>query len=135
MGRTGFINALIREFLGPQGKGKAKRASPSRSRQESILRGEINIADLDAGPTTGPRERRSGNYRTPEIIRRLYLRQDGECRGCGNGYLQKDMQVDHVVPLARGGSDDLSNLQLLCAHCNTTKGTGTMEDLFRRLNS
>lgn len=30
--------------------------------------------------------------------------------------------IDHVVPRARGGQNDNSNLQLLCISCNTAKG-------------
>lgn len=30
-------------------------------------------------------------------------------------------QVDHIVPLAKGGTDDLENLQLLCIECHKIK--------------
>lgn len=32
-----------------------------------------------------------------------------------------DMQLDHVIPLARGGADDASNLVPSCAGCNLAK--------------
>lgn len=31
-------------------------------------------------------------------------------------------EVDHVVPLARGGADDASNWAILCRRCNRKKG-------------
>ena len=31
------------------------------------------------------------------------------------------VQVDHVTPLAEGGSDDVANLQALCASCHAMK--------------
>jgi 5-methylcytosine-specific restriction protein A len=40
------------------------------------------------------------------------------CQRCGN----PATTVDHITPLARGGTDDPSNLQSLCAACNGTKG-------------
>jgi 5-methylcytosine-specific restriction endonuclease McrA len=30
--------------------------------------------------------------------------------------------IDHVIPMSRGGSDDLSNLVLSCSTCNEAKG-------------
>lgn len=30
--------------------------------------------------------------------------------------------VDHIVPVARGGANDPSNYQALCARCNKSKG-------------
>jgi Restriction endonuclease len=42
------------------------------------------------------------------------------CLCCGS---VDDIQMDHVHPLSRGGSDDISNLQPLCKVCNKTKFT------------
>ncbi len=33
----------------------------------------------------------------------------------------KEFQVEHIVPRARGGSDDLANLALACPRCNPSK--------------
>ncbi|MGW5524838.1 HNH endonuclease [Gordonia sp. NPDC003950] len=33
---------------------------------------------------------------------------------------------DHVVPLAHGGLNDITNIQLLCQSCNLTKGSERM---------
>lgn len=38
---------------------------------------------------------------------------------CANGM---EMTVDHIRPLYRGGTNELSNLQFLCEHCNALKG-------------
>ena len=47
----------------------------------------------------------------------------------------KNLQVDHIVPQAHGGTDHTSNRQLLYGHCNSTKGTGTMAELKARLHA
>ena len=41
--------------------------------------------------------------------------------------------VDHIVPRAKGGTDHLDNLQLLCGHCNRVKGDRGMEYLRAKL--
>lgn len=47
-------------------------------------------------------------------------RRDGfGCAHCGNP--APDLQIDHCVPLIEGGTNDLDNLQLLCARCNIAK--------------
>lgn len=65
----------------------------------------------------------------------LYTQQKGICNGCRRKLDIRDFQVDHKRSLARGGSDRFSNLQLLCANCNTTKGEGTMAELRTRLRA
>ena len=64
-----------------------------------------------------------------EMKNRLYKEQDGICNGCGNEYLIKDLHKDHIIPVKRGGGDYYENYQLLCGHCNSTKGTRPMEYL------
>ena len=51
--------------------------------------------------------------------KRILLRDKGRCVKCGS---KKNLEIDHVVPLARGGSNRLENLQLLCQECNRSKG-------------
>lgn len=38
-----------------------------------------------------------------------------------------DLTIDHIVPLSRGGTDDLDNLRLLCRGCNSRKGNRVLE--------
>ena len=71
------------------------------------------------------------NYRTHKHT--LYGRQEGICNGCKVLFPFRNMTVDHVVPRARGGSDDLSNLQLLCGACNSMKGRDSQAAFLARL--
>ena len=64
----------------------------------------------------------------------LYGQQEGQCGGCKLDFPFKVMEVDHVVPSSRGGSDHMDNLQLLCGHCNRTKGDRPQEYLVARLS-
>ena len=53
----------------------------------------------------------------------LYGKQEGKCAGCGHHFPFQNFTVDHVVAKAKGGTDHIDNLQLLCNHCNSVKGT------------
>lgn len=49
----------------------------------------------------------------------------GFCENCGaTGVLE----IDHKVPIIRGGSCEIENLQALCIPCNRRKGRKTMEE-------
>ena len=71
------------------------------------------------------------NYRTHKHT--LYGRQEGICAGCEVLFPFRNLTVDHIVARARGGSDHLDNLQLLCGACNSMKGAGSQEQLVARL--
>jgi len=45
------------------------------------------------------------------------------CEGCGRSFPVDIMEVDHIIPVSRGGSDRPTNLRLLCPQCNRKKGS------------
>lgn len=51
----------------------------------------------------------------------IWARDDGRCRKCG---ATADLQLDHIIPLAKGGSRNADNLQVLCCSCNRAKTSG-----------
>ena len=60
-------------------------------------------------------------------VRFAVLDRDGfKCRSCGQGPPEHVLHVDHIIPRAKGGTDELSNLQTLCADCNLGKGVRVM---------
>ena len=72
--------------------------------------------------------------RTPCFRDVLYGKQKGECAGCCHHFEYQHLEMDHIVPRAKGGSDADDNLQLLCSSCNRIKGsTRDMSELKARL--
>ncbi len=65
----------------------------------------------------------------PERLRVAVRERDrGICRYCGKPAktsFRASGEVDHIIPCALGGSDDLDNLALACHVCNGRKGGRT----------
>ena len=49
----------------------------------------------------------------------VFKRDSYKCRMCGRSGIE--LEVDHKIPVAQGGSDALDNLQTLCFDCNRGK--------------
>lgn len=59
-------------------------------------------------------------------LRYEILRRDNHaCRYCGQAAPDVALTIDHVVPIALGGSDDPTNLAAACADCNGGKSATT----------
>lgn len=56
--------------------------------------------------------------------RALCARYNHKCLACG---LEKPLTIDHVIPLSKGGSNTIDNVQPLCASCNSIKGTNSTD--------
>jgi len=53
----------------------------------------------------------------------LIMRRDGfKCTYCGRKPEEAELEIDHIVPLAGGGTDEESNLTTACGTCNRGKG-------------
>ena len=65
----------------------------------------------------------------PTHRRTLYGIHAGDCAGCGEHFQLRHLEVDHIIARARGGTDHIGNLQLLCGSCNRIKGDRGMEYL------
>ncbi len=57
--------------------------------------------------------------RIPDSVRALVIVRDGgRCRKC---HSTRNLEVDHIVPVSRGGGAEEDNLETLCRRCNRRK--------------
>ena len=106
-------------------------AQEGATRKVTIMRQAPRRTDAEG--VTLEKKRKTRAYKTDENFDELYGKQRGCCNGCGAHLRWQRLTFDHIEPQVRGGGDEIENLQLLCTHCNSTKGDGTMPDLRRRL--
>ena len=64
-------------------------------------------------------EDRLARRRIPDPLRAEVLLRDGaRCRRCRSAV---NLEIDHIVPLSKGGKTEQANLQTLCRRCNRRK--------------
>ena len=64
---------------------------------------------------------------TAAVRRRICEAANGRCGYClmPTQYVQAPMEIDHIIPLSAGGTDDEENLWLACPRCNIFKAAQT----------
>ena len=67
------------------------------------------------------RKMQNGGSYTAQEWRELCQRYGNRCLSCGRTNVK--LTVDHVIPLIRGGTNSIDNIQPLCGVCNSKKGT------------
>ena len=82
------------------------------------------------------REKGATGRFTPKDIALLFAKQQGICAGCSIALIKSGKgkyHIDHIIPLkprngGPSGTNDPSNLQLLCPRCNCSKHNRTMDE-------
>lgn len=57
---------------------------------------------------------------TETVKKRAFKKYGRKCKKCGS---KKDLEIDHIQPLIGGGTNQISNLQILCRICHRAKTT------------
>jgi 5-methylcytosine-specific restriction endonuclease McrA len=70
-------------------------------------------------------QQNGGSFTARDVLNQVD-KQNSKCYWC-NKQLEK-YHVDHVIPVIRGGSDNLDNIVLACPFCNQSKGSKTIEE-------
>ena len=66
------------------------------------------------------------------LKQRLMRQQDNTCVYCGYRRTAASLDIDHIIPVVRRGSNNEDNLQVICRPCNQRKGLQTDEDFRTR---
>lgn len=70
------------------------------------------------------RHQRGYDHRWDKLRKLILARDKYLCQAClAKGRVAQGNQVDHITPKAKGGTNDPSNLRVLCEPCHTAKTT------------
>jgi 5-methylcytosine-specific restriction endonuclease McrA len=75
-------------------------------------------------------KKRNGEVVKPFDLWKLAKKQKLICAISGRKLTTENISVDHVVPLSKGGSTKIDNMQLVDYHANLAKFTFTMSELY-----
>lgn len=66
-------------------------------------------------------ERRRGRYISFVTKMRVVRRDNHTCQHCGKHLKDDEVEFDHIIPVAKGGSSEEHNIRLTCFDCNRDK--------------
>lgn len=84
-----------------------RRANPDRAAAKSHKRRALKLGSLE--------------HFSAEDIQEIFVQQRGRCAYCRIKLLTVEAR-DHIVALAKGGSNSRRNIQITCMSCNSKKG-------------
>ena len=94
--------------------------------QPPIILSEIyknTISSNNSKPSVSTNQKRNVTNLQKKVVA---SKQQWKCGKC-NTILDASYEVDHIIPLYKGGSNETSNLMALCRNCH---GKKTIEDTF-----
>lgn len=87
---------------------------------------ELQKFQIPKKKKTTPLKRKRGVL--PQGLRHLVFKKSNfKCVQCGVSKKESSLHIDHILPLSRGGTDELDNLQILCRECNLDKSDLILE--------
>ena len=134
--RLGFANidenvlTVEYKFIYTSGGGMAQRSFTVPMTEETVI--EL-IRLLESKLTANAFAKEQRQLMTKKLREYIINRDNFTCCNCGNSTHSEPnllLEVDHIIPIAKGGYTVENNLQTLCRKCNRSKGDKLLRDYY-----
>jgi hypothetical protein len=61
----------------------------------------------------------------------VFKRDNFTCQYCGRKTPEVILELEHIIPLSKGGTDELDNLTTSCFECNRGKGASLLDTILK----
>ncbi|MBV8315206.1 MAG: HNH endonuclease [Planctomycetaceae bacterium] len=106
---------------------RLRRSVPVAALSQELVRFDLQRME---DPEIAGLEYQQGTLAGYELREYLLAKYDRTCTYCDK--TDTPLQIEHIVPRSKGGSDRVSNLTLACAPCNRRKGNTPVEDFLKK---
>lgn len=106
---------------------RLRKLAPVEAISQELVRFDMQLM---RNPMIQGKEYQQGTlagYETREYLLEKWSRQCAYC-----GIKDVPLQVEHIHPRAKGGSNSITNLTLSCCKCNTKKATKDIKDFLKK---
>ena len=100
-----------------------RRLAPVGRITQELVRFDLQLME---NPEISGVEYQQGELQGYEVREYLLFKWDRTCAYCGAQNVP--LEVEHIQPRSKGGSDRVSNLTMACHSCNQAKGNGDIRD-------
>jgi 5-methylcytosine-specific restriction endonuclease McrA len=106
---------------------KLRKFAPIEAISQELVRFDMQLM---RNPEVCGKEYQQGTLAGYETREFLLEKWDRQCAYCGVKNIP--LQIEHIHPRAKGGSNSITNLTLSCEKCNTKKGTKDVKDFLKK---
>ena len=117
----------------PESRKRTAYLDATKEGRHGVSPEEALAMAFKAPPLTVVRDQRGKQSKHKRRLIRRAVAVNGmyRCMWCSGLFAPKDLTVEHIIPMARGGLDNFNNKGLACRPCNNNRGHD-MPELIRR---